>query len=134
MNQEEAVMCIQLDYLLPELQKRKLVTDFEFQQLSDESSTSEEKNRFLMNIIESKGGEKSFNLFIQALEAEQWHTKHKYLAKVLRDAKAVLISQLIDPPKLPPKPQKVLKIICSISTVVNYVDRCEYKNGIMHCT
>ena len=110
MNQGEAVTCIELDYLLPELQKRKLVSELEFQQLSDKSSMPEEKNRFLMHIIETKGGEKSFDLFIQALEAEQQHIKHKHLAKVLRDAKAVLISQLIAPPKLPPKPQKVLKV------------------------
>ena len=111
MNQEEAVICIQLDYLLPELQKRKLVTDFEFQQLSDKSSMPDEKNRSLMHIIETKGGEKSFDLFIEALEAEQQHTNHKHLAEVLRDAKAVLISQLITPPKLPPKSQKVPEVV-----------------------
>ena len=113
MSQEEAVICIQLEYLLPELQKRKLVTDIEFHQLSDEWKLPDEKNRVLMHIIETKGGEKSFDLFVQALEAEQQHAKHNHLAKVLREAKAVLISQLITPPKLPPKPRKVLKVKAS---------------------
>ena len=108
-NQEEAAIYIQLDYLLPELRKRKLVTDLEFRQLSDERfRTTDEKNRALLRLIETKGGEKSFDLFVQALEAERHHANHEHLAKVLREAKAVLINQLMAPPKLPPKPQKVL--------------------------
>ena len=39
-NQEEAVLCIQLDYLLPELRTRKLLTDSEYRQFtSDDRKT-----------------------------------------------------------------------------------------------
>ena len=106
-NQEEAAICIQLCYLLPELRKRNLVTDSEFRQLSDERKTSEDKNKTLLRVIETKGGEKSFDLFVQALEAEKQHTGHDHLAKILRDAKAALKSRLIVPPKPLPKPKKV---------------------------
>lgn len=40
---EEAAICIQLDYLLPELRKRKLVNDLEFRLLSDEKRIPDEK-------------------------------------------------------------------------------------------
>lgn len=105
-NQEEAGICIQLYYLLPELRKRNLVTDMEFRQFYDDKKTSEEKNKTLLRLIETKGGEKSFDLFVQALEAEKQHSGHEHLAKVLRDAKATLKSRLIVPPKPPPKPPK----------------------------
>ena len=106
-NQEEAVTCIQLDYLLPELRKRKLVTDLEFRLLSDEKRMSDEKNRALLRLIETNGGEKSFDLFVQALEAEKQHTGHEHLAKELRKAKAAIKSGLITPPTPPPKPKMV---------------------------
>lgn len=105
-NQEEAAICIQLDYLLPELRRRKLVTDLEFRQLSDDKRMSDDKNKALLRLIETKGGEKSFDLFVQALEAERQHTGHEHLAKVLREAKAALKSRVITPPKPPPKPYK----------------------------
>ena len=110
-NQEEATICIDLYYLLPELRKRKLVTDLEFRQFSDERKTPEDKNKALLRAIETKGGEKSFDLFVQALEAEKQHTGHEHLAKVLRDAKAALKSRLIVPPKPPPKTKKVCYIV-----------------------
>ena len=105
-NQEEAAICIQLYYLLPELRKRNLVTDMEFRRLSDDKKTPEDKNKALLSLIETKGGEKSFDLFVQALEAEKQHSGHEHLAKILRDAKAALKSRLIVPPKPPPKPPK----------------------------
>lgn len=89
-NQEEVMICVQVYYLLPELRKRKLITDLEFRQLSDDKKTTEEKNKALLRAIETKGGEKSFDLFLQALEAEKQHMGHEHLAKVLRDAKAAL--------------------------------------------
>ena len=120
-NQDEAAICIQLYYLLPELRKRKLVTDLEFRQFSDERKTAEEKNKTLLRVIETKGGEKSFDLFVQALEAEKQHTGHEHLAKVLRDAKAALKNRLIVPPKPPPKPKKVCYIaILSLYGVAEY--------------
>lgn len=107
-NQGEAAIYIQLGYLLPELRKRNLVTDLEFRQLSDDRRMPDEKNRHLLRLIETKGGEKSFDLFVQALEAEKQHTGHDHLAKVLREAKAALKCRLITgPPKPPPKPKKV---------------------------
>ena len=106
-NQEEAAIYIQLDYLLPELRKRKLVTDLEFRQLSEEKRMSDEKNRALLRLIETKGGEKSFDLFIQALEAEKQHTGHEHLAKELRRAKAALKVRPVVPPTPAPKPKKV---------------------------
>ena len=101
---QEAAIYIQLDYLLPELRKRKLVTDLEFRQLSDERRMPDERNKALLRLIETKGGEKSFDLFLQALEAEKQHTGHEHLAKELRKAKAAL---KIRPPTPPPKPKKV---------------------------
>ena len=109
-NHEEATICIQLYYLLPELRKRKLVTDLEFRQFSDDKKTAEEKNKALLCAIETKGGERSFDLFLQALEAEKQHMGHEHLAKVLRDAKAALKGRLISvPPKPPPKPAKKVR-------------------------
>ena len=116
-NQEEAMVCIHPYYLLPELRKQKLVTDLEFCQLSDADKTLEEKNKALLRAIEMKGGEKSFDLFVQALEAEKQHMGHEHLAKVLRDAKAALKSQLIVlPPKLPSKP---IKKVCYIASYLS---------------
>ena len=83
-SQEEAALYIQLDYLLPELLKRKLVTESEYQQLSDDKRIPDEKNKALLHLIETKGGEKSFNLFIQALKAEKQHIGHEHLARVLK--------------------------------------------------
>lgn len=83
-SQEEAATSIQLDYLLPELLKRKLVTESEYHQLSDDKRMLDEKNKTLLHLIETKGGEKSFNLFIQALEAEKQHIGHERLARVLK--------------------------------------------------
>jgi len=109
MNREEAMICIRLSCLLPELLKRKLVTECEVSQLFDGVKTPEEKNRHLMCIIETKGV-KGFDLFIQALEAEKQHVKHNHLAKVLRE-EAILTGQLTTPPKLPPKVCKVLVLV-----------------------
>ena len=119
MNREEAVMCIQLGCLLPELRKRKLVTEFEVHQLSDKIKAPKEKNRHLMSIIESKG-EKGFDLFIQALEAEKQHVNHSHLAKMLREAQAALTGQLITPPRLPPKVFKVTILVCIHTYIHNY--------------
>ena len=113
-NLEEVAIYIKLDYLLPELRKRKLVTDLEFRQLCDENwRTSDEKNRWLLRLIETKGGEKSFDLFVQALDAEKQHTGHDHIAKELRKAKAhakaaALKGRPTAPPTPPPKPKKVL--------------------------
>ena len=108
-SQEEAVICIQLGYLLPHLRSRKLVTDLEFRQYSDERRTSDERNRALMRLIETKGGEKSFDLFVEALEAEKQHIGHEHLAKMLRNGKASLKSRLIIPRTAPPPPPKPFK-------------------------
>jgi len=122
-SQEEAIMCIQLGYLLPELRKRKLVTDLEFRQFSDEKRMTDESNRALMRLIETKGGEKSFDLFVEALEAEKQHTGHEHLAKMLRIGKAALKSRLIIPrtaPPPPPKPfKKVLYTIRKVASRIN---------------
>ena len=123
-SQEEAVICIQLGCLLPELRKRKLVTDSEFRQYSDEKRTSDERNRALMRLIETKGGEKSFDLFVEALEAEKEHIGHEHLARVLRKAKAALKSRLVTPrtgPLPPPKPFKKV-LILAISLAIIYYD------------
>ena len=113
-SQEEAVICIQLSYLLPELRKRKLVTDLEFRQYSDEKRAADERNKALLRLIETKGGEKSFDLFVQALEAEKQHTGHEYLARKLREGKSALKSRLIIPsaraPIPPPKPAKKVRL------------------------
>ena len=103
--QEEAI-CIQLDYLLPELRKRRLVTDSEYRKLSDDRRIPDEKNKLLLRLIETKGGERSFDVFVQALEAEKQHTGHEHLAKVLKEAKSALKRRVITPPTPPPKPPK----------------------------
>ena len=127
-SQEEAVICIQLGYLLPELRKRKLVTDSEFRQYSDEQRTSNERNRALMRLIETKGGEKSFDLFVEALEAEKQHTGHEHLAKVLRMGKAALKSRVIahstKAPTPPPKPRPARNDTRKVHSSYNY--SCTY--------
>ena len=108
-NLEEAAIYIKLEYLLPELRKRKLVTDLEFRQLSDEKRICDEKNRSLLRLIETKGGEKSFDQFVQALEAEKQHTGHEHLAKEFKKAKAAALKgRPTARPTPPPKPKKVL--------------------------
>ena len=118
-NLEEAATCIQLDYLLPELRKRKLVNDLEFCFLSDERRMPDEKNRSLLRLIETKG-EKSFDLFVQALEADKQRTGHEHLAKELRKAKAAK-SGLITRPTPPPKPKMVshTKVIIALHELKN---------------
>lgn len=110
-NREEAGIYIQLDYLLPGLLTKKLVTESEFRKLSadDNKRTRDEKNKELLRLIETKGGEKSFDLFVQTLEAEKQHTGHEHLAGILKKAKANLKARLIrqnEPPRPPPKPAK----------------------------
>ena len=117
-SQEDAIKCIQLGYLLPELCKRKLLTDSELRQFSDEKRITDESNlesnRALMRLVEAKGGEKSFDLFVQALEAETQHPGHERLAKILRKEKAALKSRVIThsnkAPISPPKPRSTRKV------------------------
>ena len=106
--QGEAAVYIELNYLLPELRKRNLVTEEEFLHLSDDRRNgSYERNKSLMSIIQSKGGEKSFDLFVNALQAEKKHTGHEHFAEELIKAKATLKNQLIRPEPPPRPPKKV---------------------------
>ena len=91
-EQSAITLTIQLGYLLPILRKRRLVTEQEYQQLSNEKESDSEKNGKLVKIIIGKG-ESAFDLFIEALQEEQEHLGHSSLAKKLLDEKKRLKAQ-----------------------------------------
>ena len=83
--QSDMEITIQLTHLLPILSAKRLVTQSEFQELSnDGKETDLEKNRKLIRIIIGKG-EKAFDLFIEALQEEREHLGHDSLAKKLME-------------------------------------------------
>ena len=70
----------------------RLVTEPEFQQLSNEKESDSEKNGKLIRIIIGKGKD-AYDLFIEALQEEQEHLGHSSLAKKLLDEKRQLKAQ-----------------------------------------
>lgn len=99
--QSEIEVTIQLTHLLPILRTKRLLTQSEFQQLSNDGKESDlEKNRKLIRIIIAKG-ENAFNLFIEALQGEREHLGHESLAKRLMDEKNQL---KLETKPLAPKP------------------------------
>ena len=65
-------ICIHPYYLLPKLQKRKLVTDLEFRLHSDENKMAEDKNKALLRTIQS--GEKKLLIYLYRLWRQRNNT------------------------------------------------------------
>lgn len=111
--QSDIVLTTQLNYLLPILRQKHLVTESEFQQLSSSDHTREsnsEKNCKLIRIITSKG-EDAFNLFVESLQEETEHLGHASLAKkLLLEQKQVKDLKLCPPIPLPRR--RKVALIC----------------------
>ena len=105
-EQSDITLTIQLSHLLPFLRKMRLVTEPEFQQLSNEKESDSEKNGKLIRIIIGKGKD-AYDLFIEALQEEQEHLGHSSLAKKLLDEKRQLKAQ--SKPELLPRSKKPLE-------------------------
>jgi len=99
--QENGPLHIDTFFLLPELLKRKILTDDEVHLLSNDRKNPDEKNKILIKIIQEKG-EKNFDSFVKALQAEKQHSGHAYVAEQLLKAKG---TRAIKHRALPPKPQ-----------------------------
>ena len=92
-EQSDITLTVQLSHLLPFLRKKQLVTEPEFQQLSNEKESDSEKNGKLIRIIIIGKGKDAYDLFIEALQEEQEHLGHSSLAKKLLDEKKRLKAQ-----------------------------------------
>jgi len=84
--------------ILPMLRARRLLVDEEFRALQE--LPSYERGSHLVQILQKKGGEDAFSLFIAALKQEGEHLGHKNLAGKLLKEKEETIS------KRPPIPRK----------------------------
>ena len=85
--QSDITLTIQLKYLLHYLRLKRLVTEAESQQLSNDGKETEaEKNGKLIRIIMGKG-EEAFDLFVEALQEETEHLGHNNLARKLQEEK-----------------------------------------------
>ncbi|XP_064390161.1 uncharacterized protein LOC135338050 isoform X3 [Halichondria panicea] len=78
----ELFSSLNVDSLLPHLQKERLVTHEEFQTLIHPSKTSQEKKNFLLSILPSKG-ENAYEGFLTCLTNADDHSGHSYLVKLL---------------------------------------------------
>jgi len=78
---------INIKTLVPYLNKYKILTLVERQQLLNMQTTREEKVDLLIKILESKSGEGKEN-FLKALKEAHEHTGNEYLLKILKTDRA----------------------------------------------
>ena len=90
-HRQEIVSTIHPNTLLPLLLSKKLVTDEEFHEISDDCSrlSDGQRNGKLLDIVAKKGAH-AFDLFVSALKEEEKHLGHESLAKILEEEKAKL--------------------------------------------
>ena len=90
-RRQEIVSTIQPNTLLPVLLSRKLVTEEEFREISDDLGrlSDGQRNGKLLDIVAKKGAN-AFDLFISALKEEDKHLGHESLAKTLEEEKEKL--------------------------------------------
>ena len=94
-HRQEIVSTIQANTLLPLLLNKKLVTQEEFREISDDPGriTDGQRNGKLLDIVVKKGAN-AFDLFVSALKEEDKHLGHESLAKTLEEEKAKLSKAL----------------------------------------
>ena len=78
----ELMRSLNVDSLLPYLQREQLVTHQEFVHLIHPNRTNYEKKQFLLSILPSKG-ENAYKRFICCLSEDTEHTGHAYLVELL---------------------------------------------------
>ena len=78
------IKLLNLSSLLPHLQQRGLLTEQENEQLRKHHTTNFEKNSEFLHILKTKGF-RAFNLFLDALKAENAHLGHEDLYMILKD-------------------------------------------------
>ena len=87
-RRQDIVSTIHPNTLLPLLLSKKLVTDEEFREISDDHGRIPEgqRNSKLLDIVAKKGAN-AFDLFVSALKEEDKHLGHESLAKTLEEEK-----------------------------------------------
>ena len=90
-RRQDIVSTIQPNTLLPLLLSKKLVTEEEFKEISDDCGRISEgqRNGKLLDIVAKKGAN-AFDLFVTALKEEDKHLGHESLAKTLEEEKVKL--------------------------------------------
>jgi len=104
---------INIKTLVPYLNKYKILTSVERQQLLNMQATREEKVDLLIEILESKSGESKEN-FLKALKEAHEHTGHEDLLKILETDRTPTYMMN----------DKYLQICmqCNICTIVYYIE------------
>jgi len=111
--QSDITLTIQLKYLLHYLRLKRLVTEAESQQLSNDGKETEaEKNGKLIRIIMGKG-EEAFDLFVEALQEETEHLGHNSLARKLQEEKKLQAGRAGELKPRPPEPLPRRKVTSS---------------------
>ena len=82
--------CVNLDYLVPQLMKHRLLTPLEYQQLYDRGVNEAQRINCLINALSRKGGLKQVTNFIVSLEGACEHTGHNDILSIVREQVAVL--------------------------------------------
>ena len=87
-RRQDIVSTIHPNTLLPLLLSKKLVTEEEFREISDDHGRIPEgqRNSKLLDIVAKKGAS-AFDLFVSALKEEDKHLGHESLAKTLEEEK-----------------------------------------------
>ena len=87
-HRQEIVSTIHPNTLLPVLLSKKLVTEEEFREISDDFGrlSDGQRNGKLLDIVAKKGAN-AFDLFVTALKEEEKHLGHESLAKRLEKEK-----------------------------------------------
>jgi len=90
-RRQDIVSTIQPNTLLPKLLSKKLVTEEEFREISDDFGrlSDGQRNGKLLDIVAKKGAT-AFDLFVSALKEEDKHLGHESLAKTLEEEKEKL--------------------------------------------
>ncbi len=78
----ELLGSLNIDSLLPHLQKERLLTHEEFEALIHPLKTGLEKKNILLSILPSKG-EHAYDRFLTCLTNSDDHSGHSYLVKLL---------------------------------------------------
>ena len=114
-HRQEIVSTIHPHTLLPVLLSKKLVTEEEFREISDDFGrlSDGQRNGKLLDIVAKKGAH-AFDLFVSALKEEEKHLGHESLAKTLEEEKEKVSRQ--------PNPQpRGQRRVCSTVFVATYI-------------
>lgn len=79
---KELTECLNVPTLIPFLYKQNLITGDDYDILNQPFRTKQDRNRYLLQILPSKGGD-AFNRFIECLKDAEEHLGHQYLAELL---------------------------------------------------